>query len=265
MQQNVLKAEGISKHFGGVRAIEDFSLELNYDEVKGIIGPNGAGKTTIFNVLSHIYQPDSGSIHLAGENINNYTQTMVARKGLSRTFQNTRLFSGLSVLDNVKVSLDYAGKYNMVESFFRTPKVRKEEKRIAKEAMNCLEVVNLEKYAEMRPNNLSYGIQRRVEIARALAMKPKVLLLDEPAAGLNPEEVFELIDFIRDIKKNFNLALLIIEHRMDVIMGLCDYIYVQNFGHTIAYGSPEEIQNNKIVQSAYLGEEGCGNGNVENL
>lgn len=255
MSQKVLEVKGISKHFGGVIAIDNFSLDLGYDEIKGIIGPNGAGKTTIFNVISHIYQPDSGSIYLAGEDITNNTQELVARKGLSRTFQNTRLFAGLSVLDNVKVSLDYAGKYNMIESFFRTPGVLREEKRIAKEAMNCLEAVNLGKYAGMRPNNLSYGIQRRVEIARALAMKPKVLLLDEPAAGLNPEEVFELIDFIRDIKVQFDLALLIIEHRMDVIMGLCQHIYVQDFGHTIACGTPEEIQNNKAVQAAYLGEE----------
>lgn len=255
MSEFILRTKDIGIKFGGVTAVDSFSMEIKKGEIKGIIGPNGAGKTTIFNLLSHIYAPNSGSIEFDGVDVTTKDQIQVARMGLSRTFQNTRLFAGLNVLDNVKVGLDYAGKYSMLEAFLRMPRVRKEEKRIEAEAMNCLEVLKLSQYAEMRPSNLSYGIQRRVEIARALASSPKLLLLDEPAAGLNPEEVFVLIDFIREIKEKFDLSILIIEHRMDLIMSLCDYIYVQDFGHTIAQGKPEEIQVNPAVLAAYLGEE----------
>ncbi len=255
MSEYILRTKEIGIKFGGVTAVDKFSMEIKKGEIKGIIGPNGAGKTTIFNLLSHIYTPGSGTIEFDGVDVTAKDQIQIARMGLSRTFQNTRLFAGLNVLDNVKVGLDHAGKYSMLEAFFKLPRVRKEEKRIEAEAMHCLEVLKLSQFAEMRPSNLSYGIQRRVEIARALASKPKLLLLDEPAAGLNPEEVFVLIDFIRDIKEKFDLSILIIEHRMDLIMSLCDYIYVQDFGHTIAQGTPEEIQVNPAVLAAYLGEE----------
>lgn len=255
MSEVILRTKDIGIKFGGVTAVDKFSMEIKKGEIKGIIGPNGAGKTTIFNLLSHIYTPDSGTIEFDGVDVTAKDQIQIARMGLSRTFQNTRLFAGLSVLDNVKVGLDHAGKYSMLEAFFRLPRVRKEEKRIEAEALHCLEVLDLSKYAYARPSNLSYGIQRRVEIARALASRPKLLLLDEPAAGLNPEEVFVLIDFIRDIKTKFDLSIIIIEHRMDLIMSLCDYIYVQDFGHTIAQGLPEEIQVNPAVLAAYLGEE----------
>lgn len=255
MSEYILKANGIGIKFGGVTAVDDFSMEIRKGEIKGIIGPNGAGKTTIFNLLSHIYPPGTGTVEFNGVDVTDKDQIQIARMGLSRTFQNTRLFAGLDVLDNVKVGIDHTGKYSMFEAFFRLPRVRKEEKRIEAEAMNCLEILELSQYAKVRPRNLPYGIQRRVEIARALASKPKLLLLDEPAAGLNPEEVFELIDFIRAIKDKFDLSILIIEHRMDLIMNLCDYIYVQDFGHTIAEGIPEEIQVNPAVLRAYLGEE----------
>ncbi len=255
MSDFILKTKDIGIKFGGVTAVDKFSMEIKKGEIKGIIGPNGAGKTTIFNLLSHIYTPGSGSIEFCGVDVTAKDQIEIARMGLSRTFQNTRLFTGLNVLDNVKVGLDHAGNYSMLEAFLRLPRVRKEEKRIETEAMNCLEVLELSQYATARPSNLSYGIQRRVEIARALAGRPKLLLLDEPAAGLNPEEVFVLIDFIRDIKEKFDLSILIIEHRMDLIMSLCDYIYVQDFGHTIAKGTPQEIQVNPAVLAAYLGEE----------
>lgn len=255
MSGYILKTEEISKNFGGVAAVSNFSMNIKKGEIKGIIGPNGAGKTTIFNLLSHIYCSDTGSVEFNGIDVTAKDQIEIARMGLSRTFQNTRLFAGLDVLDNVKVGLDAAGKYSMFEAFFRLPRVRKEEKRIAAEAMKCLEMLQLSQYAHVRPSSLPYGIQRRVEIARALASNPKVLMLDEPAAGLNPEEVFELIDFIRDIKSKFDISILIIEHRMDLIMSLCDFIYVQDFGHTIAQGTPEEIQVNPVVLAAYLGEE----------
>jgi len=255
MSEYILKTEEISKNFGGVSAVDKFSMKISEGEIQGIIGPNGAGKTTIFNLLSHIYCPDTGTVELNGVDVTAKDQITIASMGLSRTFQNTRLFAGLNVLDNVKVGLDYNGKYSIIEAFFKLPRVRREEKRIEAEAKKCLDVLELSKYEKARPSNLPYGIQRRVEIARALASNPKILMLDEPAAGLNPEEVFELIDFIRDIKKNFKLSILIIEHRMDLIMNLCDYIYVQDFGHTIAEGTPGEIQCNPAVLAAYLGEE----------
>jgi ABC-type branched-subunit amino acid transport system ATPase component len=255
MTETILRTDKICKNFKGVSAVKDFSIELEKDQIIGIIGPNGAGKTTIFNLLSHIYETDSGSIELLGKDITKMNQMEIARMGLARTFQNTRLFAGLDVIDNVKAGIDYSGKYNMLQAFFKTPKVIKEEKAISKKAMECLEVLNLDKYKHFRPSSLSYGLQRRVEIARALASNPSLLLLDEPAAGLNPEEVFELVDFIRDVKAKFELSILIIEHRMDLIMNLCDYIYVQDFGNTIAQGVPTDIQENPIVLSAYLGEE----------
>lgn len=255
MADIILKTEHLSKSFGGVKAVQDFSMELHEGEVSGIIGPNGAGKTTIFNLLSHIYDYDEGSVTFKGQDLTKSDQVKVARLGLSRTFQNTRLFTGLSVLDNVKVGLDQAGKYNIFDAMFLLPRRWKEEKRIAAEALQCLDVLNLSQYKDARPANLPYGIQRRVEIARAIASRPKVLLLDEPAAGLNPEEVLALIDFIRLIKEKFDLSILVIEHRMDLIMTLCDSIYVQDFGKTIAVGTPAEIQQNPAVLAAYLGEE----------
>ena len=256
MSEYVLKTEHLHKNFGGVVAVKDFSFHVNAGQVVAIIGPNGAGKTTIFNLISKIYEPDQGTVTLDGEDITKNTQIMVARKGISRTFQNTRLFSGLSVLDNVKVALDYAGKYSLAEAMLLLPRRWKQEKETTRRAMACLELLNLDQYAAMRPSNLPYGIQRRVEIARALATNPKVLMLDEPAAGLNPEEVFQLMDFIQEIRQHYpKLAILVIEHRMDLVMNLSDYIYVQDFGQTIAQGVPEEIRNNPLVLKAYLGEE----------
>lgn len=256
MSEYVLKTEHLHKNFGGVVAVKDFSFHVNAGQVVAIIGPNGAGKTTIFNLISKIYEPDQGRVILDGEDITKKSQIQVARKGISRTFQNTRLFTGLSVLDNVKVALDFAGKYSLVEAMLLLPRRWKQERETTKRAMDCLKLLHLDQYASMRPSNLPYGIQRRVEIARALATNPKVLMLDEPAAGLNPEEVFQLMDFINEIKQTYpELAILVIEHRMDLVMNLSDYIYVQDFGQTIAQGVPEEIRNNPLVLKAYLGEE----------
>lgn len=256
MSNSVLKIEHLSKNFGGVAAVRDFNLEINPGTITAIIGPNGAGKTTIFNLISKIYEFDNGTITFAGSDITKKNQIEVARMGLSRTFQNTRLFTGLSVLDNVKAALDFAGKCSIIEAMLLLPRYWKHEKETTQRAMECLKLLNLDQYTSTRPSNLPYGIQRRVEIARALVANPKVLMLDEPAAGLNPEEVFQLVDFIREIKAKYpDLAILVIEHRMDLVMNLCEYIYVQDFGQTIAKGVPEEIRNNPLVLKAYLGEE----------
>ena len=251
---SLLKVENIGKTFGGVCAVDDFSLELEKREVVGIIGPNGAGKTTIFNLISKVYKSDCGKLWLDGEDISDYTQEQAARSGIGRTFQNIRLFTGLSVLDNVKVSCDYKPRYSLLEAVLSLPRSVKGKKQTEAEAMECLKAVGLERFADERPGNLPYGMQRRLEIARALALKPKVLMLDEPAAGLNPEECIELVSFLKDVIQRFDLALLIIEHRMDVVMNLCDRIYVQDFGKNIASGTPLEIQRNPKVLAAYLGE-----------
>lgn len=251
----LLRAENLIKKFGGVTAVDGFSLEVDKKQIVGIIGPNGAGKTTIYNLLSKVYTPDGGRIFLEAREITSLPQEQVATAGISRTFQNIRLFEGLNVLQNVKIACDFTPRYGMVEAALMLPRRFGGEKRIKEEALECLRLVGLEHLAEERPGNLPYGLQRRLEIARALAMKPKVLMLDEPAAGLNPEEALGLVDFIRDIQGKFNISLLIIEHRMDVIMGLCDKIYVQDFGRTIAVGTPGEIQADPAVLKAYLGEE----------
>ena len=257
----ILKTESLCLSFGGVEAVKDFSMELHRGEIRGIIGPNGAGKTTIFNIISRIYNQDRGSIEfdglVIGSGDSSIDQIKVARMGLSRTFQNTRLFTGLDVLDNVKVALDWAGRYSIIEALFLLPRRFKYERETRERAMECLRILGLESYAKHNPQSLPYGIQRRVEIARALVSKPKVLMLDEPAAGLNTEEVFHLIDFIKGIvERDPDLAILVIEHRMDLIMNLCSYIYVQDFGITIAGGKPAEVQINPAVLAAYLGEEG---------
>jgi ABC-type branched-subunit amino acid transport system ATPase component len=251
----LLKANNLAKRFGGVTAVDDFSIEVDNEQIVGIIGPNGAGKTTIFNLLSKVYTPDTGAIFLDGKEVTGLTQMQIAVEGISRTFQNIRLFSGLNVLENVKVACDYKPRYSIIESILMLPRRFKGEAKISEEAMECLKLVGLDHLAYEKPGNLPYGLQRRLEIARALAMKPKVLMLDEPAAGLNPEEVFGLVDFIRKIKSKLKISLIIIEHRMDLILELCDKIYVQDFGRTIAVGTPDEIQVNPAVLNAYLGEE----------
>lgn len=250
----LLKVENIAKTFGGVCAVNGFSMEIDRGEVVGIIGPNGAGKTTIFNLISKVYKTDCGKLWLDGADISAYSQEQAARSGIGRTFQNIRLFTGLSVLDNVKVSCDYKPRYTLLEAILSLPRTIKGKKKTECEAVECLKAVGLERFADERPGNLPYGMQRRLEIARALALKPKVLMLDEPAAGLNPEECVELVSFLKEVIKRFGLALIIIEHRMDVVMNLCDRIYVQDFGKNIGVGTPLEIQNNPKVLAAYLGE-----------
>jgi len=256
MPNSILRINNLSKSFGGVAAVKGFTMEIHAGEIRGIIGPNGAGKTTIFNLISRIYVEDEGTIEFDGKDITTESQVEVARMGLSRTFQNTRLFSGLNVLDNVKVALDHDGHYSLFSALFKLPIRNTQERLIEDKAMECLKFLNLDCYAKMSPSNLSYGYQRRVEIARALVNGPKLLLLDEPAAGLNAEEVRMLMEFIEDIhQKYLDLAILVIEHRMELIMNLCSHIYVQDSGNTIAEGMPCEIQKNPKVLAAYLGEE----------
>lgn len=252
---NIIEMRSVTKRFGGIVAVNNFSMDLPEFSTVGIIGPNGAGKTTIFNLISRITPVDSGSIKMYGTELTKLELENLTKLGIGRTFQNIRLFNDLSVLDNVRAALDSSGKSTLLEAMLYLPRVWKEEKRIKEKAIECLEIVDLMKYADEKPNNLPYGVQRRLEIARAIALNPKVLMLDEPAAGLNPDEVQELIVFIQKLKERFNLSVLIIEHKMDVIMELCDKIYVQDFGNTISVGTPEEIQNDPKVIAAYLGGE----------
>lgn len=252
---NILETKNLVKRFGGINAVVDFSMTLKKGDIIGVIGPNGAGKTTIFNVISGVYKPDGGSIILEGTDITDQDQYQIARNGISRTFQNIRLFKGLSVLENVMTALDPASKYGVLGSILSGSAKRREEKRVREQAGNYLEIVGLSSFLDEKPENLAYGYQRKVEIARALATKPKVLLLDEPAAGLNPKEVVDLIELIRHLNSEMGLSILLIEHRLEVIMELSRWIYVQNFGKTLASGTPKEIQKNPEVIKAYLGED----------
>lgn len=253
---SILEVKGLYKRFGGVQAVSDFSLSLPERGIVGIIGPNGAGKTTIFNVISGIYKADNGQVILAGKDITNKEQHQVARAGLGRTFQNIRLFKGLTVAENIMTASDPMAGYGIISCLLSLPGKLRTERESRKRVYHYLELVDLIPYKDWRPENLPYGIQRRLEIARALATGPKVLLLDEPAAGLNPKEVGDLIELIAKLNRELGLAILLIEHRMEVVMGLCQYIYVQNFGKTLASGTPAEIQCNEEVIKAYLGDEG---------
>ena len=251
----ILDVRELGIDFGGLTAVDGFNLMIGRNEITGLIGPNGAGKTTVFNLLTNVYQPTRGSILIDGMPTAGKKTYQVNRMGVARTFQNIRLFKELSVIDNVKVGLHESMKYNLAASVFRLPNYWKEEKQTTERAMELLDIFHMTSLANTTAGSLPYGAQRRLEIMRALATGPKLLLLDEPAAGMNPSETAELTDTIRRIRDEFNIAVLLIEHDMSLVMGICEGIAVLNFGRIIAKGTPEEIRNNPQVIEAYLGKK----------
>ena len=248
----LLEVNHLNISFGGLHAVDDFHVSIEKGQLYGLIGPNGAGKTTIFNLLTGVYKPDEGIINLDGQDITGKSTIDINKAGIARTFQNIRLFHQMSVLDNVKAGLHNHDKYSLFTSIVHTPKYFKVEKTMNEEAMKLLKVFDLDKEADILASNLPYGKQRKLEIARALATKPKLLLLDEPAAGMNPQESHELMEFIRFLKKT-GYTVLMIEHDMSVVMNISDRIYVIDHGKPIAEGLPEEIAKNQKVIDVYLG------------
>ena len=249
----LLTLSHVSKAFGGVHAIDDFSLSLASGTIHGLIGPNGAGKTTIFNTITGIYRPDLGEIRFDGEVITNNEPHEAARRGIARTFQNIRLFGNLSVLENVEIARNMRSTYSLPDALLRTPRFRRVRRETTERAREYLDIVGLTERANERADSLPYGHQRKLEIARAMATEPKLLLLDEPAAGMNEEESAELVDFIFRLREQFSVTILLIEHHMDVVARLCEACTVLNFGRTLASGSMEEIKKNPEVIAAYLG------------
>ena len=250
----VLEVRDLGIDFGGLTAVNDLNMVVYPKEIVGLIGPNGAGKTTVFNMLTKVYEPTRGSTLLCGDDIRNMNTIEVNKAGIGRTFQNIRLFMNMSVIDNVKTGYHNEIEYGPMNAILRTPKFYSEEKRIEEKALDLLEIFDLKQFADTTAGNLPYGAQRRLEIARALATDPKILLLDEPAAGMNPQETEELMDTIRFVRDHFEIAILLIEHDMRLVMGICERITVLNYGMMLAQGGPEEIQNNPDVIKAYLGE-----------
>ncbi len=250
----ILQAKDVTMRFGGLTAVENFNLSINSDELVGLIGPNGAGKTTIFNVLTGVYKPSEGEILLEDTLINGLMPHEVVALGMSRTFQNIRLFKDLTTIQNVEIAYNNDIHYQLPHALFRTKKYWEEEEKAYEECKKLLDIFDMGDYEMTKAKNLPYGQQRKLEIARALASKPKVLLLDEPAAGMNPKETSELMETIHFIRKKFNLAILLIEHDMKMVMGICERLIVLDYGKTIAAGTPEDIRKNPDVIRAYLGE-----------
>jgi branched-chain amino acid transport system ATP-binding protein len=252
----LLETRNLSRHFGGLRAIGDLSLSVNRGEILGVIGPNGAGKTTLFNLLTGIYPPSSGDILFEGRSIAGMQPSRIARLGMARTFQNIRLFRQLSVLENVRIAYDSRLVYSPADALLRTPSTRIRERESIDASMELLELFELGSLAGDASGDLSYGAQRRLEIVRALALRPSILLLDEPAAGMNPSESMRLTEFLRWVHEKFSLTIVLIEHHMQMVMALCDRIEVIEFGVRIAGGTPDEVKANPRVVEAYLGTEG---------
>ena len=252
---DILQINKMGITFGGLRAVSNLNLTIKQGELVGLIGPNGAGKTTAFNLITGVYQPTEGEVVFRGKNTKGLPSFKVTQMGMARTFQNIRLFSELSVLDNVKIAYTYHVQYSLLESITRLGRYYKEEQEITEKALKLLEIFGLQEKAYEIAKNLPYGEQRRLEIARALATEPQFLLLDEPAAGMNPQETHELMKLIAWIREKFKLSILLIEHDMSLVMGVCERIYVLEYGCLIAQGTPEEIKNNPRVIEAYLGEE----------
>ncbi len=250
----VLEARNVTIRFGGLTAVSEFNLAIQPHELVGLIGPNGAGKTTIFNMLTAVYKPTEGEILVGGQLTTDKKPYQITALGVARTFQNIRLFKELSVLDNVKIGGHIHYKYSGTSAVLRTNRFQEAEAMADKDAIELLRIFNLETRAHFYAKNLPYGDQRRLEIARALAARPQLLLLDEPAAGLNTGETMELMSKIHEIRDRFNVAILLIEHNMELVMGICERIVVLSFGKTIAQGTPEEVRNNPVVIEAYLGE-----------
>ena len=250
----MLEVKNIGISFGGLKAVDNFSLTIEKGQLYGLIGPNGAGKTTIFNLLTGVYKADHGAIFLDGKELTGKSTIEINQAGIARTFQNIRLFKDLSVLDNVKVGLHNHHPYSTIEGILRLPRSYKVEKEMNARAMELLKVFDLDKECDYKASNLPYGKQRKLEIARALATDPKLLLLDEPAAGMNPNETAELMDTIRFVRDHFDMTVLLIEHDMKLVSGICEKLTVLNFGQVLTQGETSEVLNDKRVITAYLGE-----------
>ena len=250
----LLETKNLGISFGGLRAVNAFDISVEKGQLYGLIGPNGAGKTTIFNLLTGVYQPDEGAILLDGLNLTGKKTIDICKAGIARTFQNIRLFGDMSVLDNVKVGLHNHYPYSTFEGILRLPRFYKVEREMNEKAMELLKVFGLEEYADYKAENLPYGQQRKLEIARAMATEPKLLLLDEPAAGMNPNETKELMDTIRFVRDHFDMTILLIEHDMKLVSGICEKLTVLNFGEVLAQGDTQDVLNNPEVITAYLGE-----------
>ena len=250
----LLEVKNLGISFGGLRAVNNFEIQIEKEQLYGLIGPNGAGKTTIFNLLTGVYRPDNGKVLLDGKDITGKSTIEINKAGIARTFQNIRLFKDLTVLDNVKVGLHNNHHYNTVSGILRLPRFRTVEKEMNEKAMELLKVFGLDGEADVQAANLPYGKQRKLEIARALATNPKLLLLDEPAAGMNPNETGELMDTIRFVRENFHMTILLIEHDMKLVSGICEKLTVLNFGEVLTQGGTGEVLNDPQVITAYLGE-----------
>ena len=250
----ILVAKDISITFGALKAVDNFNIEIKSGELIGLIGPNGAGKTTVFNILTGVYNASSGEYTLDGQNVIKISTSALVKKGLARTFQNIRLFKYLSVVDNVVAAYNFRMKYGILKGMFRTPAYWKEEKAAREKAIELLKIFDLDKYANTHAGNLPYGEQRKLEIARAMATEPKILLLDEPAAGMNPKETEDLMNTIKLIRDKFGIAVLLIEHDMKLVLGICERLIVLNHGTILASGEPTKVINDPRVVEAYLGK-----------